>query len=321
MTRKIRHFAALLAALLCGLAQAQDYPTKPVRVIVPFAAGGSADILARMIAQGMTDKLGQPFVVENRAGAAGNLGTDAVAKAAPDGYTLGQSSSGPLANNKFLYKAMPYDPEKAFTPIILLGEIPLVIASNPGVPAKTLKEFVELARANPGKNSVGHPGNGTIGHLALELMKSITRTDLLAVPYKGDAPAMVDLLGGSIQAIAAPVSAFIPNIQAGKLNALAVTSKVRFQGLPNVPTAVEQGFDLEASVWYAMVAPLGTPRAIVDKINAEANRIINSPEGRAKLAQFGAIAIAGAPERLAAQVATDSAKWKRVIESAKITVE
>ena len=321
MTRKIRHFAALLGALLCGLAHAQDYPTKPVRVIVPFAAGGSADILARMIAQGMTDKLGQPFVVENRAGAAGNLGTDAVAKAAPDGYTLGQSSSGPLANNKFLYKAMPYDPEKAFTPIILLGEIPLVIASNPGVPAKTLKEFVELARANPGKNSVGHPGNGTIGHLALELMKSITRTDLLAVPYKGDAPAMVDLLGGSIQAIAAPVSAFIPNIQAGKLNALAVTSKVRFQGLPNVPTAVEQGFDLEASVWYAMVAPLGTPRAIVDKINAEANRIINSPEGRAKLAQFGAIAIAGAPERLAAQVATDSAKWKRVIESAKITVE
>ncbi len=321
MIRKTWRLAALLAATLCGFANAQDYPTKPVRVIVPFAAGGSADILARMIAQGMTDKFGQPFVVENRAGAAGNLGTDAVAKAAPDGYTLGQSSSGPLANNKFLYKSMPYDPEKAFAPIILLGEIPLVIASNPGVPAKTLKEFVELARANPGKNSVGHPGNGTIGHLALELMKSITRTDLLAVPYKGDAPAMVDLLGGNIQAIAAPVSAFIPNIQAGKLNALAVTSKVRFQGLPNVQTAVEQGFDLEASVWYAMVAPLGTPRAIVDKINAEANRIINSPEGRAKLAQFGAIPIAGAPERLAAQVATDSAKWKRVIETAKITVE
>ena len=325
MIRKPRLIATLLAALLIastgGLAHAQDYPVKPVKVFVPFPAGGSADILARLIAQGLSDKFGQQFVVENRAGAAGNLGTDVVAKAAPDGYTLGLSTSGPLANNKLLYKTMPYDPEKAFAPIILVGEIPLVIASNPGVPAKSLKEFVELARANPGKHSVGHPGNGTIGHLALELMKSNTRADLQAVPYKGDTPAMIDLLGGSIQAISAPVSAFIPNIQAGKLTALAVTSKTRFQGLPNVPTALELGIDLEASVWFAMVAPVGTSKAIVDKVNQEANRIINSPEGRAKLAQFGAVVIGGAPERLAAQIATDTAKWKRVIEAAKISLD
>jgi tripartite-type tricarboxylate transporter receptor subunit TctC len=321
MQRRRAIAAALFALAACGLVQAQEYPARPVKVIVPFPAGGSADILARLIAQGLGDKLGQQFVVENRAGAAGNLGTDAVAKAAPDGYTLGLSTSGPLANNKFLYKSMPYDPEKAFAPVVLVGEIPLVIVAHPGVPAKNLKEFVELARANPGRNSVGHPGNGTIGHLALELMKANTKADLLAVPYKGDTPAMTDLLGGTIQAISAPVSAFIPNIQAGKLTALAVTSKARFQGLPNVATALEQGIDLEASVWFAMVAPAGTPKTIVDRINAEANRIINSTEGRAKLAQFGAIAIAGAPERLAAQIATDSAKWKRVIESAKISLD
>jgi len=325
MIRKPWLFAALIAAPLIAsfgsLAQAQDYPAKPVKVFVPFPAGGSADILARLIAQGLSDKFGQQFVVENRAGAGGNLGTDAVAKAAPDGYTLGLSTSGPLANNKLLYKAMPYDPEKAFAPIILVGEIPLVIVSNPSVPAKNLKEFIDLARANPGKQSVGHPGNGTIGHLALELVKSTTRADLQSIPYKGDTPAMTDLLGGSIQAISAPVSAFIPNIQAGKLNALAVTSKTRFQGLPNVPTAQELGFDIEASVWFAMVAPVGTPKAIVDKVNQEANRIINSPEGRAKLAQFGAVAIGGAPERLAAQVATDTAKWKRVIDAAKISLD
>ncbi|MBL8385009.1 MAG: tripartite tricarboxylate transporter substrate binding protein [Burkholderiales bacterium] len=318
---KLLTWITLAAAALAGPAAAQDYPTRPVRIINPFPAGGSSDILARLIAQGLSERLGQQFVVENRAGAAGNLGTDAVAKAAPDGYTLGVSTSGPLANNKLLYKAMPYDPEKAFAPIMLIGEIPLVIAANPQVPARTLKEFVELARAQPGKQSVGHPGNGTIGHLALELVKSVTRTDMLGVAYKGDIPAMTELLGGSIQATSAPVSAFIANIQAGKLNALALTSKSRFPGLPNVPTAQEQGFDIEATVWSAMVAPAGTPRAVIERLNQEANRIIASPEGRARLAQFGAIAIGGPPERLASQIAGDTAKWRRVIEAAKISIE
>ena len=318
-----RHLiAALLAFPLCaGTPLAQDYPTKPVKLIVPFPAGGSSDVVGRTIAQGLSANLGQQFIVENRAGAAGNVGTDAVAKATADGYTLGLSTSGPLANNKFLYKSMPYDPEKAFTPVVLVGEIPLVIVANVAVPAKNLKEFIDLARSQPGKHSVGHPGNGTIGHLALELMKSNMRVDLLGVPYKGDTPGMTDLIGGSIQAFAAPVAAFIPNIQAGKLRGLAVTSKVRVPGLPEVPTAAELGIDLEAAVWFGVVGPAGMAKSIVDKLNAEINRILASPEGRAQLTKYAALVAGGPPERMASLMTSDSAKWKRVIENAKITLD
>ena len=309
----------MLAAL--GPAEAQDYPVRPVKMIVPFPPGGSTDVVARFIAQGLSDKLGQGFVVENRAGAAGNVGADVVAKAVPDGYTLGLATSGPLANNKFLYKNMPFDSERAFTPVVLIGEIPLVIAVNPAVPVKNLKEFVDYSRANPGKVSVGNPGNGTVGHLAFELMKSVTRADMLGVPYKGDTPAMTDLLGGAIQGLAAPVTAFIPNIQAGKLKALAITSRIRLPALPDVATAIEQGIEVEAAVWFGMVGPAGLPRPVVEKINAEVNRIVNSPDGRAQLAKFAALVAGGPPERMADLMASDSARWKRIIESAKITLE
>ena len=321
MNRRIL-LAAWLAVTLCaGQAVAQDYPSKPVRLIVPFPAGGSSDMVARFIAQGLSEKMGQQFAVENRAGAAGNVGTDAVAKAAPDGYTLGLSTSGPLANNKFLYKAMPYDSEKAFTPVVLVGEIPLVIVVNLGVPAKSLKEFVELARREPGKQSIGHPGNGTIGHLALELFKNIAKIDVLAVPYKGDTPGMTDLIGGAIQGFAAPVAAFIPNIQAGKMRALAVTSKTRVPGLPDVPTAAEQGIELDAAVWFGVVGPAGMAKPIVDRLNAEINRQLASSEGRAQLTKYAALVAGGPPERMGQLMATDAAKWKRVIEAAKITLD
>ena len=321
MNRRIL-LAAWLAVTLCaGQAVAQDYPSKPVRLIVPFPAGGSSDVVARFIAQGLSEKMGQQFAVENRAGAAGNVGTDAVAKAAPDGYTLGLSTSGPLANNKFLYKAMPYDSEKAFTPVVLVGEIPLVIVVNLGVPAKSLKEFVELARREPGKQSIGHPGNGTIGHLALELFKNIAKIDVLAVPYKGDTPGMTDLIGGAIQGFAAPVAAFIPNIQAGKMRALAVTSKTRVPGLPDVPTAAEQGIELDAAVWFGVVGPAGMAKPIVDRLNAEINRQLASSEGRAQLTKYAALVAGGPPERMGQLMATDAAKWKRVIEAAKITLD
>ena len=321
MNRRIL-LAAWLAVTLCaGQAVAQDYPSKPVRLIVPFPAGGSSDVVARFIAQGLSEKMGQQFAVENRAGAAGNVGTDAVAKAAPDGYTLGLSTSGPLANNKFLYKAMPYDSEKAFTPVVLVGEIPLVIVVNLGVPAKSLKEFVELARREPGKQSIGHPGNGTIGHLALELFKNIAKIDVLAVPYKGDTPGMTDLIGGAIQGFAAPVAAFIPNIQAGKMRALAVTSKTRVPGLPDVPTAAEQGIELDAAVWFGVVGPAGMAKPIVDRLNAEINRLLASSEGRAQLTKYAALVAGGPPERMGQLMATDAAKWKRVIEAAKITLD
>jgi tripartite-type tricarboxylate transporter receptor subunit TctC len=312
----------LIAVLgLCGAAQAQDYPVKPVKLIMPFPAGGGFDIVARIVAKGLSEQTGQQFVVENRPGAGGNVGADAVARSAPDGYTLGFLTSGPLANNKLLYKSMPYDADKAFAPIVLVGEIPLVFVAHPGVPAKNLAEYVQLVRNNPGKTTAGHAGNGTIGHLALELLKFNAKANILAVGYKGEAPALADVLGGAIEAASAPIAAFVPHIQAGKLTPLAIAAGSRFPGLPNVATAREQGFDVEASVWAAVVAPAGTPRPILDRLNREVNAVLASQDVRDKLQQLGVVAIGGAAERVAERTARDTTKWKRVIEAANITIE
>jgi len=315
--------ALLAAPLLCQAADepVASWPSKPIRMIIPFGAGGSTDVVGRFLAVKLSEKFGQQIIIDNRGGAAGNLGTDAVAKAAPDGYTLGLSTSGPLANNKYLYKNMPFDAEKNLTPVMLVGEIPLVIAGAPNLAAKNLKELIELARAKPGTLSIGSPGNGTIGHLALELIKTSARVDMTHVPYKGDIPAMTDLLAGNIQVLSAPITAFIANIQAGKLKGLAVTSAKRFPGLPDVATAIEQGVNVEATVWFAIVGPAGMPKAYVDKLNAEANHIIASPEGQAKLAQFGALAGGGAPDRLGTLMRAEAVKWKQVIETANVKMD
>ncbi len=318
--------AALAACSMLPMAQASvlaqtDWPNKPVKIIVPFPAGGSTDMVARQLAQHLSTTLGQQFIVDNRGGAGGNIGTDAVAKAAPDGYTMGLSTSGPLANNKSLYKTMPFDAQKDLTPIALVGEIPLVFVTNPAGKTANLREFVVLVKANPAQYAIGHPGNGTIGHLALESFKTSAGVSPQSVPYKGDTPAMTDLLGNSIQAISAPVTAFIPNIQGNKLRALAVTSTKRFPGLPNVPTALEQGIDVEATVWFAIIGPAGMPKPIVAKLNQEINRYTNSPEGRAKLAQFGMVAANGPPEYLGTLMNAEAAKWKKVVDAAKISLE
>jgi tripartite-type tricarboxylate transporter receptor subunit TctC len=325
LTRRALALAMVSSALLsltpsAVLAQA-DWPNKPVRLVVPFPAGGSTDIVARQLAQHLSGAMGQQFVVDNRAGAGGNIGTDAVAKAAPDGYTIGLSTSGPLANNKSLYKSMPFDSQKDLTPIALVGEIPLVIVANTAVKANNLKEFVALVKANPAQYAVGHPGNGTIGHLALEYFKSVEAINPQSIPYKGDTPAMVDLLGGQIQAISAPVSTFIPNIQSNKLRGLAVTSRTRFPGLPNVPTALEQGIDMQATVWFAIVGPAGMPGSVVTKLNQEINKYNNSAEGKAKLSQFGMVEANGGPELLGTLMNAEAAKWKKVVENAKIALQ
>jgi tripartite-type tricarboxylate transporter receptor subunit TctC len=316
-------FALTLIAVLglCGAARAQDYPAKPVKLIMPFPAGGGFDIVARIVAKGLSEQAGQPFVVENRPGAGGNVGADAVARAAPDGYTLGFLTSGPLANNRLLYRSMPYDADKAFAPIVLVGEIPLVFVAHPGVPVKNLAEYVQLVRNNPGKSSVGHAGNGTIGHLALELLKFNAKSNMLAVSYKGEAPALADVLGGAIQVVSAPIAAFVPHIQAGRLMPLAIAAGSRFPSLPNVATAREQGFDVEASVWAAVVAPAGTPKPILDRLNREVNAVLASQDVRDKLQQLGVVAIGGGAERVAERTAIDTTKWKRVIEAANITIE
>jgi tripartite-type tricarboxylate transporter receptor subunit TctC len=314
--RRIAVAFALAGLVAAGSAAAQQtWPEKPVRIVVPFPPGGSADVFARLIAARFTNAFGQTFVVENRAGAGGNVGTEVVVRSPPDGYVLGLSSSGPLANNRFLYKSMPFDSAKDLTPIILVAETAMLVSANPAVPAKGLKDFVDLARAKPGRLNVGSPGNGTIGHLTLELLKMTAKVDLVHVPFKGDSPALAEVVAGNIQAVVAPATAFIGPVRSGKLKGLAVTTRARFSGLPDVPTAVEQGLDVEATVWHALVGPAGLPRSIVDRTNQEADRYLASDEGRAKLADLGAQAIGGPPERLSQQLTNEAAKWKRVIET------
>lgn len=309
-------------ALAHGHAAAQaNWPTKTVRIVASFAPGGSSDLVARQVAQHLSAHYGQQFVVENRAGAGGNIGVDHVSKSAPDGYTLGLATSGPLANNKWLYNPMPFDAEKDLTPIALVGEIPLVLAVNPSVKAANLSELVALSKATPNGLYVSNPGNGTIGHLAVEYLQLNTGAKLQSVPYKGDTPAMADAISGSVNGVAAPLTSLVPNIQANRLKALAVTSKSRFSGLPNVPTAIEQGINLEATVWSALVGPAGLPAPIVASLNEQINKYTTSAEGRAKLTSLGMAPLSGTPAQLSEQMRNESLKWKRVVESAKISVE
>ncbi len=307
-----------------GAAHAQapaDWPNKPVRIVATFAPGGSSDLVARQLAIHLSAHYGQQFIVENRVGAGGNIGVDFVAKAAPDGYTLALATSGPLANNKSLYNTMPFDAQKDLSPIALVGEIPLVIAVNPGVNASSLSEFVALSKTSANALTVANPGKGTIGHLATEQLRINTGARLQSVPYKGDAPAMTDAISGVVEGVSAPVTSLVPNIQGKRLKPLAVTSKARFPGLPNVPTAAEQGIQLEATVWNAMVGPAGLPKPIVDSLNQQINKYTSSAEGKAKLASLGLVPLAGTPAQLSELMSSEAAKWKRVVESAKISME
>ena len=315
-------FTAGLLLTLQGTAHAQsDWPNKPVRIVASFAAGGSSDLVARQLALHLSQRYGQQFIVENRAGAGGNIGVDFVAKSAPDGYTLGLGTSGPLANNKSLYNPMPFDAAKDLTPIALVGEIPLMISVHPAVKASTLSEFVALSKTSTDPLLVAHPGNGTIGHLATEFLRVNVGGKFKSVPYKGDTPAMSDTLAGTVQAVSVPVTSQISHVQAGKLKALAITSKTRFAGLPNVPTANEQGIPLEATVWSAVVGPAGLPPSIVNSLNTEINKFTNSAEGKAKLTSLGMTALAGTPAQLSELMATEASKWKQVVESAKISLD
>jgi tripartite-type tricarboxylate transporter receptor subunit TctC len=307
---------------LQGAAHAQsDWPNKPVRIIASFAPGGSSDLVARQLASHLSTRYGQQFIVENRTGAGGNIGVDFVAKAAPDGYTLGLATSGPLANNKSLYAKMPFDAERDLSPIALVGEIPLVIAVNPAVKAANLSEFIALSKSAPNALSVSNPGSGTIGHLASEYLRINSGAKLQSIPYKGDTPAMTDAISGAVDSVSAPVTSLMANIQANKLKALAVTSKTRFSGLPNVPSAREQGINLEATVWSALIGPAGLPKPVIASLNQEINKYTTSAEGKAKLASLGVAPLAGTPAQLSELMASEAAKWKKVVESAKISLE
>ena len=314
----------LLAALWLGSATAQyptQYPTKPLRLIVPFAPGGSTDIFARLIAERAQAPLGQPVVVENRAGAAGNIGAEAVVRSAPDGYTLLMATTGVMAINNALYKNMTYDASKDLEPVLYVASITNVLIVPPDFPAKNVAELVALAKKDPGKLSFASSGAGASTHMSAELFKSMTGTDILHVPYKGSGPAMPDLMSGRVYMMFENAPGAVPHIKAGKLRALGQTGLKRSPALPDVPTIAESGVPgYESLSWSGIAVPAGTPKPIVERLNRDLNAVLALPEMRQKLAEQGAETIGGAPEAFARHISAEREKWSRVIRTANIVV-
>jgi tripartite-type tricarboxylate transporter receptor subunit TctC len=302
------------------MARAQAYPTRPVRIVVGFPAGGPTDIMARLMGQWLSEELGRQFVIENRPGASGNVGTESVAKASPDGYTLLQVSSA-NAINTTLYDKLNFNFIRDLAPVASISSIPLVIEVNPSVPARTLPEFIAYAKVNSGKINYGTAGNGTIAHVAGELFKSMAGVDMVHVPYRGSAPALSDLLGGQVQVMFDPITSSIEHIRAGKLRPLAVTSAARSEALPGVPTVVDFLPGYEASFWCGIVAPRNTPVEIIDKLNKEINAGLADTKMKARFADLGATMLAGSPSDFSKLVAQETEKWAKVIKFAGIKPE
>jgi tripartite-type tricarboxylate transporter receptor subunit TctC len=297
-------------------ASAQQYPTKPIRFIVPFAAGGGTDLLGRTLAQKLNDAWGYPVVVDNRAGGSGNIGTDIVAKSPPDGYTLLMGYVGNLAINPFLFKNLPYDPLKDFAPITLAATAPNVLVAHPSVPAKTAKELVALAKSKPGALNYASAGNGTVGHMVAELFKTVTDVNIVHVPYKGNGAAISDMLGGQVQLMFSAPASVIAHIKSAKLRSIAVASARRVPGLDEVPTFAEAGYPaVEAAAWYGVLAPARTPVPLVKKLNGELVRIIKLPDVRERLANQGYDATSCSPEEFTALIRSDLSKWQKVVKA------
>jgi tripartite-type tricarboxylate transporter receptor subunit TctC len=316
-TMRLRLVLALVAALAlpAGVA-AQPYPSKPIRFIAPFAAGGALDTLTRTIASRMQDNWGQPVLVENRTGAGGNIGADIVAKAAPDGYTLVMGTIATHAINVSLYAKMPYDAVKDFAPVTLAASINNSLSLNPAVPARNVSELIAHAKANPGKLTFGSAGSGTSQHLAGELFKTMAGVDMVHVPYKGGALAVIDLLGGQISMTFGDIPTALPHIRSGKLRSIAVTAAKRSPLLPDVPTIAEQGLPgFDVSAWFGVFTTAGTPRAVVDQLNTEIVRILNLPDVREKLAGIGMDVVTDTPDQFAAFVQSEIAKWSPVVKA------
>jgi tripartite-type tricarboxylate transporter receptor subunit TctC len=308
--------ACLAAALLAPAASAQEYPSRPVRVVVPFAPGGPNDIIVRLVAQKLFESWGQPFVVENRAGAGGNVGTDYVAKSAPDGYTLLSVGPGSLIINPLVAK-VPYDAERDFAPITIMARAPNALVAHPSLPVRSVKDLIALARARPGAINYGSGGNGSTPHLSAALFAAMAGIELTHVPYKGTAPATTDLIGGQVQIAFLGIPAVLPHVKSGKLRVLAVTGLRRSPELPDVPTVDESGVPgYDVSPWYGLLAPAGTSRAVVTRLAEVATQIVRTAEMREKLAAQGAEAAGGTPEEYAAVIRADAATWARAIDQA-----
>ncbi len=303
-------------------AAAQHYPTRPIRLVVPFAPGGNIDITARAMAPGLSEVLGQTIVVDNRGGAGGIIGTDLVAKSTPDGYTLVLASSGTVTVAPSLYSKMPYDPVKDLTPITLLSYVPIVLVVNPALPAKSVKDFIALAKSKPGKMTMSSAGNGTTNQLAGELFQLETGVKFIHVPYKGSGPALIDLMGGQVDMLFDQLSASSNFIRTGKLRALVVAGEKRNAIIPDVPTLTESGLkNCDAGTFTALMGPAGLSRDIIAKLNAAGNKTLAMPTTRDRFASVGADILGGTPAQLDANLKQELAKWTRVAKAANIKLD
>ena len=313
--RLIRAFAAAMAfSLVPAIASAQAWPSKPVKIVVPFAAGGATDVVARLLAQKLTDSWGQTVLVENRAGAGGNIGADVVAKSPADGYTLLMTSGSIVTANPYIYKTMPFDAARDLMPITNVATGPQVIVVNPNVPAKDLRELIGLAKASPGKVNFGSAGVGTQTHLAAENFLYSAGVDMTHVPSKGESAAITDLMGGQIQLATPNLGAAINLIKEGKLRALAVTSKERSAQLPDVPAASEVLPGFENAGWFGLMAPAGTPPDVIEKIYRDSAKVLLSEEFRGRLTQQGMMPVANSPADFGAAIREESARWAKVVQ-------
>lgn len=318
-------FTLILASVgLCTstLHAQQTYPTKPIRLIVPFAPSGGTDLLGRTLAMKLGEALGQIVVVDNRAGGGGNIGTDMVAKSQPDGYSLLMGYVGNLAINPYLFKSLPYDAVKDFAPITLAATAPNVLVAHPSVGVSGVKELVALLRASPGKFNYASAGNGTVGHMVAELFKTATNTAITHIPYKGNGAAITDTLAGNVQLMFSAPATVLQHIKGGKLRGLATASTRRVAGLDEVPTFIEAGYPaVEASAWYGVLAAAGTPRPIVSRLNGELVRILRMQEVKDRFANLGYDAASTTPEAFAQLIKDDLAKWQKVVKASGARVD
>jgi len=317
--RHLLRLACALFVLAPAALAAQEFPTRPIKLVVPFPPGGPNDIIARAVGQRMQEISGQPVTIDNRGGAGGQLGTDAVAKAEPDGYTIAITSAGALAISASLQEKLPYDSTKDLAAVTLVARVPEMLVLATSVPAKSMSELVALAKAKPGQLNFASTGPGSMPHLAGELFRLTAKIDIVHVPYRGAAPAMNDLLGQQVQMVFLDLPILLPQVQAGKIRPIALGSRERHPAVKDVPTTGEVGFpDLLADNWYGMVAPAGTPPAIVAKLNRLAIEAMQSPDVKEKLASQGAILSGTKPEEFAAYIKSEIAKWGKVVQAAGI---
>ncbi len=315
-------FHALFAfCLLCGIARADNYPSKPIRIIVPYPPGGFNDTLARTLGQKLTEKWGQPVIVDNRPGGGTTIGTNLAAKSAPDGYTL-LIVSFAFAVNPALFASLPYDTAKDFSPILLAASTPNLLVVNPELPVKSVKELIALAKSKPGKLNYASAGNGSSNHLSMELFKSLTGVDIVHIPYKGSAPAVTDLIGGQVDLMFDNVPNVLAQVKTGKLRALAVSSKERSPFVKDLSTVAEAGVPgFDVSVWFGVVAPAGTPQPVIAKLNAEINGILKLPEIRQSFNSQGVETAGGTPAEFAAFIAAQTTKWAKVVKDSGAKAE